>query len=57
MRAVDIQKELRQHVRVSDVPSIKTLTIALRRQHFKDGAIDGVRAWYARKRSYRDVGL
>lgn len=49
MRAVDIQKELRQHVRVSDVPSIKALTIALRRLHFKHGAIDGVRGWYAWK--------
>lgn len=48
MLAVDIQKELRKHVRVTDVPSIKKLTIALKACHFPYGKIQGVRGWYAR---------
>lgn len=46
--AVDIQKELRKHVRMTDVPSIKKLTIALKACHFPYGKINGVRGWYAR---------
>ena len=46
--AVDIQKELRQHVRMADVPSIKKLTLALKACHFPYGKIQGVRGWYAR---------
>ena len=49
MLAVDIQKELRQHVRTADVPSIKKLTLALKACHFPYGKIQGVRGWYARK--------
>ena len=48
MLAVDIQKELRRHVRMTDVPSIKKLTIALKACHFPYGKINGVRGWYAR---------
>ena len=48
MLAVDIQNELRQHVRMTDVPSIKKLTIALKACHFPYGKIQGVRGWYAR---------
>ena len=48
MLAVDIQKELRRHVRMTDVPSIKKLTIALKACHFPYGKIQGVRGWYAR---------
>ena len=48
MLAVDIQKELRKHVRMTDVPSIKKLTIALKACHFPYGKIQGVRGWYAR---------
>ena len=47
--AVDIQKELRRHVRTADVPSIKKLTLALKACHFPYGKIQGVRGWYARK--------
>ena len=49
MLAVDIQKELRKHVRMTDVPSIKKLTLALKACHFPYGKILGVRGWYARK--------
>ena len=48
MLAVDIQKELRKHIRMTDVPSIKKLTIALKACHFPYGKINGVRGWYAR---------
>ena len=48
MLAVDIQKELRRHVRMTDVPSIKKLTLALKACHFPYGKIQGVRGWYAR---------
>ena len=48
MLAVDIQNELRKHVRMTDVPSIKKLTIALKACHFPYGKIQGVRGWYAR---------
>ena len=50
MLAVDIQKDLRKHVRMTDVPSIKKLTLALKACHFPYGKIQGVRGWYARKR-------
>ena len=50
VRAVDIQKELRAHLKQSDVPTIRALTMALKRLHFQYGAIRGVRGWYARKR-------
>ena len=56
MLAVDIQKELRRHVRMTDVPSIKKLTIALKACHFPYGKINGVRGWYAKNRkSDRDL--
>ena len=48
MLAVDIQKELRKHLRTADVPSIKKLTLALKACHFPYGKIQGVRGWYAR---------
>lgn len=48
MLAVDIQKELCRHVRTTDVPSIKKLTLALKACHFPYGKIQGVRGWYAR---------
>jgi predicted P-loop ATPase len=50
MLAVEIQKDLRKHVRTTDVPSIKKLTLALKACHFPYGKIQGVRGWYARKR-------
>ena len=50
-RAVDIQQELARHVRATDVPNIKQLTIALKAQHFHHGRMDGQRGWYARRRT------
>ena len=49
VRAIDILEELRQHVRATDLPSIKTLTMALKSCHFPHGKISGQRGWYARK--------
>lgn len=34
-----VQKELRKHVRMTDVPSIKKLTLALKACHFPYGKI------------------
>lgn len=48
--AVDIQNILRQHVRPTDVPSMKALTMALKSLHFPYGAVEGRRGWYARQR-------
>jgi len=50
IRAVDIQAELRKHVRAADVPTIKALTAALKSCHFTYGAIKGIRGWYARSK-------
>ena len=47
IRAVDIQKALRQHVRPADVPSIKALTNALKTARFPYGSYNGYRGWYA----------
>jgi hypothetical protein len=51
LRAVDIQQELRHHLRQADVPTIKALTMALKAQGFHHGAYDGQRGWYARRRT------
>ena len=51
IRAVDIQQHLRQHLSPTDVPNIKKLTIALKKCHFFNGKMDGVRGWYAYTRS------
>jgi len=48
MKAVDIQKVLSQHLRTDDVPSIKLLTVTLKRCGFSNGAIAGQRGWYAK---------
>lgn len=49
VRAIDILEELRQHVRATDLPSIKTLTMTLKSCHFPHGKISGQRGWYALK--------
>lgn len=49
-RAVDIQAELRSHVRAADIPTIGRLASALRACHFRHGKINGVRGWYAKRR-------
>lgn len=48
LRAVDIQAEIKKHVRGADVPNIKMLTMALKACRFPYGAIQGCRGWYAR---------
>ena len=50
LRAVDIQAEIKKHVRGADVPSIKMLTLALKACHFPYGSYGGYRGWYARYR-------
>ena len=47
IRAVDIQTELRRHLRTADVPSLKALTLALRACHFPRGKHQGTRGWFA----------
>ena len=49
IRAIDIQKVLAQHVKTIDVPSIKTLTLALKACRFPYGKMQGKRGWYAKK--------
>ena len=48
LRAIDIQEELRRHVRSADVPNIKALTMALKAAGFQHGAIIGWHGWYAK---------
>ena len=50
MRAVDILSELHCHATGADRPNIKQLTIALKAGHYRYGAQNGIRGWYARKR-------
>ncbi len=47
LRAIDIQEELRRHVRSADVPNIKALTMALKAAGFQHGCM-GLRGWYAK---------
>lgn len=49
LRAIDIMDEMRQHVKNNDMPSMKSLGIALKQAGFAHGAIEGVRGWYAQK--------
>ena len=49
IRAIDIQKALAQHVKSTDVPSIKTLTLALKACRFPYGKMQGIRGWYAKE--------
>ena len=51
MLAVEILQEMRQHVRPTDMPSLKLLTLALKRCHFPYGRIHGNRGWYAQRRN------
>ncbi len=50
MKAVDILCELNTHITGADRPSLKLLTLALKHGHYKYGAQDGIRGWYAKKR-------
>ena len=50
MKAVDILSELQCHAMGADRPNIKQLTIALKAGHYRYGAQNGIRGWYARKR-------
>ena len=56
IRAVDIQSELRRHVKAADVPTITALTAALKAGHFSRGKVKGVRGWYARQRRETENG-
>ena len=49
VRAVDLQGALRTRLKPADVPSIKALTMALKRLHFQYGAVGGVRGWYVKE--------
>jgi predicted P-loop ATPase len=50
IKAVDILQTLRQHLRPTDVPSMKKLTTALKSCRFPYGRVDGQRGWYAHRR-------
>jgi len=47
-RVVDIQSTLRNHVRQSDVPNVKKLSLTLKACGFTHGKTHGQRGWYAR---------
>ena len=49
IRAVDIQQVLAGELKAADVPSIKTLTDALRTCRFPHGKINGIRGGYAQR--------
>jgi hypothetical protein len=49
IRAVDVQQVLAGELKAADVPSIKTLTDALRTCRFPHGKINGIRGWYAQR--------
>ena len=48
MRAVEIQSVLRDHLRPTDVPNVKTLTLALKSCGFSYGSYHDYRGWYVR---------
>ena len=50
MTATDIQQHLHKLLKASDVPSLSKLGHALHRQHFLDGAMNGVRGYYLKQR-------
>ena len=50
MTTTQIQQHLRKLLKAGDVPSIAKLGHALRRQHFADGARDGVHGYYLKCR-------
>ena len=49
--ATAILEELSQHVKASDMPSLKQLTMTLRQCRYPYGAANGLRGWYAQKKS------
>ena len=49
IRAIDMQKELQKHIRPSEIPSLKVLTMALKRGHFPYGCRNGYHGWYAKQ--------
>lgn len=49
VKATDVMDELRQHVKSTDMPTLKSLTTALKQAGFAHGAIEGVRGWYVKK--------
>ena len=50
MTATQVQQHLRRLLKAGDVPTLSKLGRALRRQHFADGAYDGVHGYYLRLR-------
>ena len=51
--ATAILEELSQHVKASDMPSLKQLTMTLRQCRYPYGAANGLRGWYAHDRILR----
>ena len=50
MTTTQIQQHLRKLLKAGDVPSLAKLGHALRRQHFADGARDGIHGYYLKCR-------
>ena len=57
MTTTDIQQHLRMHLVAADVPTIRKLGIALKRQHYPNGSQDGVHGYYLKVRSARKTSL
>ena len=51
MRTVDILSELSKSFRADDVPSVRKLTVALRRNGFKNDTKNNQRGWYVKRNS------
>ena len=54
VRAIDIQAEIRRHVRPADVPTITALTKSLKASRFRHGKMKGTPGWYAKRRERPD---
>jgi predicted P-loop ATPase len=54
-QATDIQAELKRHLKASDVPNLKMLTVTLKQNGFIYGSCNGRRGWYVRLREEKKV--
>ena len=50
-RVIDIQEELKKHLRTSDVPTLKALSTSIKALRWPKGANNGVRGYYLRLRN------
>ena len=57
MTTTDIQQHLRKHLVAADVPTIRKLGLALKRQHYPSGSQDGVHGYYLKDRRATKTSL